>query len=209
MTPVETLNAVQPGKATDRKLTVGPSGDVVVTSVVTASADGVSLVRVDGPFARCVQRRIPILEMLSQDPESGNLRLNQLCDEIRSNIFNALEAGADGIAYVVAGANPEHMSPMSYGGHFLERDRQILSAIPTSAYVLVAIVGGAGTYLDFVSDLPGQAFAWDAHATGVTVDEMRSMRPGVLASTVDDADLIVLPSAGLLNGLETQTIGTH
>jgi hypothetical protein len=125
-----------------------------------------------------------ILTLLESDPEAGAERLSQAVLAIRELIDRA---GSKGIVYLLFGATPDHMSPMMYGGHFLELDRQILSGAKCNR--LVFVVGGPGVYLDFVSDLPAEAFGWDVKASGISVSEMRAMRTGALAAADPDADL--------------------
>ncbi|MEQ1936371.1 MAG: hypothetical protein ABL962_21150, partial [Fimbriimonadaceae bacterium] len=71
-------------------------------------------------------------------------------------------------------------SPMQYGGHYLEQDRQLLDFATASCQVALVIEGGPETYLDFVSDLPAEVFMWDEVSTGTSREVMKQMRPGEL-----------------------------
>jgi hypothetical protein len=77
---------------------------------------------------------------------------------------------------------------MEYGGHFLEVDRQLLSGVIDARFNALYVRGGSEPYIDFVSDLPAHAFAWDPQS-GVTVAQVREVRQGALASTDKDADI--------------------
>jgi hypothetical protein len=143
-----------------------------------------TLVEIPSPFKLVGPE---LLSLLESDPHAGAERLADAVAAIRRRIDVAMRAGAPGIVYLLFGANPDHMSPMMYGGHFLELDRQILSE--SDGNRIVFVVGGPGVYLDFVSDLPAEAFGWDVKASGVSVEEMRTMRSGVLAAADPAADL--------------------
>ena len=119
--------------------------------------------------------------------------LDALTNEVRASIERAIEHGADGILYQLYGAEPGHCSPMQYGGHFLDRDRELLGEITDATANVLFVVGGEGTYLDFLSDLPAHVFAWDSLSTGVSVADIRAMRNGALATQSPEADILLLP----------------
>ncbi len=79
---------------------------------------------------------------------------------------------------------------MQYGGFYLERDRELLEEAKDATFNLLWIDAGEEAYLDFVSDLPAHAFAWDIDATDVSVVQMRAMRPGALAAEDPTADFL-------------------
>ncbi len=109
--------------------------------------------------------------------------------------------------YRLHGAHPSHTSPMQYGGYYLERDREILEEITDARFNLLFIVGSEGTYIDFVSDLPAHVFAWDERASGVTLEEVRQMRTGALATTNPNADIqLISDEPDLTSYLETQAL---
>lgn len=58
------------------------------------------------------------------------------------------------VMYLVAEANPAKTSPMQYGGLFLDRDRDLLSALADGGRKVVLGVLGADSFIDFLSDLP-------------------------------------------------------
>jgi hypothetical protein len=151
------------------------------------------LVEIASPFQVCRLAGISILDELETNPVVGNGHLQAAVESARREIDLSLAAGADGILYCLHGATLAHMSPMSYGGHFLERDRELLSAYSSRAQIILFVAGGEGTYFDFVSDLPASAFAWDANSSMITASEMRSIRAGALASADPSSDIIIDP----------------
>jgi hypothetical protein len=193
LTPRERFIASVSGSGTDRKPSIGckaqPDADAVVIPIEdleqVSGKDQPVLVQVVNAYGRDPELK----EVLATDPDAGNERLRSLCDEIRAEVEQALEDGADGVVYVVTGAEPDHCTPMEYGGHFLERDRELLQFCRERATTVVFIEGGPETYFDFVSDLPADVFAWDCRKSNVPPERIRSMRNGVLAAEHEDADI--------------------
>ena len=148
-----------------------------------------NLVPVLNPFGRALREGTEIGDILAEDPDRGEEMLAELISQTRTAAADALDKGADGILYLLYGARAIHTTPMEYGGHYLERDRELLSEIENATFNMVFVVGEEDTYLDFVSDLPAHAFGWDRRATGTSVDDMRKMRDGALATNSPDADI--------------------
>jgi len=71
---------------------------------------------------------------------------------------------------------------MQYGGFYLERDRELLSSVPAVVTRVLLVPGGEDVFLDFVSDLPAEVFAWDSRASGFSSEYVRGMRQGLQAS---------------------------
>lgn len=165
-----------------------PTCDARVVSlediIAIEAGDQVILAEVLNPFGLALSEGINLNEELRRDPSAR--ALEHYTETVKRNIA----AARGGVFYVLVGASPDHSTPMQYGGHFLELDREIL-AIADLPFRVVYIAGGEGTFLDFVSDLPAEVFAWDSEATGVTAKEMRAMRSGALASRDAEADVIL------------------
>lgn len=158
---------------------------------------GKALRAVLNPYGRGLQEGVDIGAVLAENPRQGETLLDDLVSQTRAEISR----NGDGMIYLLVGARGLHTSPMEYGGHFLERDREILAEVRGA---IVFVVGEEDAYLDFVSDLPADIFAWDAIATGVSVPRMRSMRPGLLASNDPDADIELQLPEGAIADFERQ-----
>lgn len=154
-----------------------------------AGPDSIRLAPTLNPYGLALQTQTPVDDELADDPKKGEATLDRLVADTKSAIRTSLDQGADGILYLLYGARGLHTSPMEYGGHFLERDREILSEVEDAAFNMIFVVGEDDAYLDFVSDLPAHAFAWDCRATGTSVADMRSLRQGALATNSPDADI--------------------
>jgi len=141
--------------------------------------------RVDGPFGRAEQAGIPIVDLFEKDVASGDDVLAELIFATRKEILEANDA----ILYVISGPEPAKTTPMQYGGHFLERDRELLEFANQKGEVWLFVDAGPGAYLDFVSDLPAEVFAWNAVKTGFPLSEMRKLRNGRLCTNEQGADL--------------------
>jgi hypothetical protein len=151
--------------------------------------DQISLTKVVNPFGQALRQQRPVWETLAEEPTKGAKELDGLVALTRSEIKSALDRGADGVLYLLYGARGMHTTPMEYGGHYLERDRELLAEVEDATFNMIFVVGEDDAYLDFVSDLPAHAFAWDSKATSTTVDEMRAMRTGALATNSPEADI--------------------
>jgi len=159
-----------------------------VAHAIDANPSSAVLATVLSPLGRALERELHIVNELHGDVDKGNELLNQLVDETRDEMHASLEHGADGVFYVLDGAHPGVTTPMEYGGHFLEIDRQLMSGVIDARFNVLYVRGESEPYIDFVSDLPAHAFAWDPRC-GVTVAQVREMRPGALASVGTDADI--------------------
>lgn len=191
MTSRERLIAASRGEPTDRKPLVCwpvgcPESDVVTDA---GHPDQIRLTPVVNPFGQAIRHRVDVWDALAEDPARGAKQLDGLVARTRREAQGAIEHGADGILYLLYGARGLHSTPMEYGGHYLERDREILGEFASAAFNLIFVVGEDDAYLDFVSDLPAHAFGWDSEATGVGVNEIRPMRTGALATNDPNADI--------------------
>lgn len=147
---------------------------------------------VDGPFARGEALTLDLLDLLESDPDKGQLVLDGLVEETKS----ALGSTDHPVIYRLTGPEPALATPMQYGGFFLERDRELLEFAKSRGEVWLFVDAGPDAYLDFVSDLPADIFAWDAQKTRFPLSEMRKLRSGTLCTNEPGADL----SLSVLNG---------
>ena len=160
----------------------------------TSGADPhkINLFKIENPFATA--RTQGLLERLREDPEQAQAKLDLIVSLKHEEIACALNQGGDGILYVLQGAEPAESTPMEYGGLFLERDREILSAIEDAPFNVVFVDAGEGAYLDFVSDLPCHVLAWDYDRTNVPPSTVRPFREGAIATAHEDADILFAQS---------------
>src|SRR5690349_12089139 len=149
------------------------------------------LARVVSPLGRASS---DLVATLHEEVEKGAEEINRLEELTRQEIQSALASGADGVFYELEGAYPARTTPMEYGGHFLEVDRRLLTEIETATFNILFVCGEKEPYIDFVSDLPAHAFAWDPDS-GVTSDYVRTMRQGALAYTDCEIQLELLAGA--------------
>lgn len=196
MTVLERLTAASEGKSVDRRPVLrwmdDGESDVAIVGANGARPDVV--VEVVNPYGRALLHGIDLNQELRNDPETGNRQLAELVDETRNAIAKAFEAGAGGVLYRLHGASPVHCSPMQYGGFYLERDRELLAEAVERGFTLLFVVGDEETYLDFVSDLPAHAIAWDLMSTGYSLSAMREMRRGAIAADDPSAEIeLVIP----------------
>jgi hypothetical protein len=208
----ERLIAVARGGEVDQKPVICwpadcPESDAVVGQ---GTPTQISLTKVVNPFGQALRKQQAVWETLAEDPTKGAKELDGLVALTRNEINGALDNGADGVLYLLYGARGMHTTPMEYGGHYLERDRELLAEIEDTTFNMIFVVGEDDAYLDFVSDLPAHAFAWDSRATGTTVDEMRAMRTGALATNGRDADIdLRFGTESLSADLELELQETH
>lgn len=163
----------------------------------TVTVEGRTYTVIPSPLARGGRT---LVQSLAGQLPTGQLLLDRLVEETTQEARDA-----DDVLYLLAGAVPDVCSPMEYGGHFLERDREILQGWSGTRHVLLYVQGGDGVYLDFVSDLPAEIFAWNAEGSRISAREVRSMRTGLLAATDVEAEVRLNPD--LITMLEAIPIG--
>jgi len=217
MTSRERLMIAAGGGAVDCQprlgwLTSGEQTDGSIVDHIDSMAKGgresVVLVDVANPFGLALRRGIDINKALKDDPSVGSVVLDSLVDEVRQRITVSLANGADGIFYRLHGACPEHCSPMQYGGHYLERDRELLSEASDARLNVLFVAGKEELYIDFVSDLPAQVFAWDREKTRLSAEDIRACRIGAVASSDPSSEIdLVIGFENYLDNLEQPNIG--
>jgi hypothetical protein len=96
---------------------------------------------------------------------------------------------------------------MQYGGHYLERDRELLQSA-ADTFTVLFIAGQEELYIDFVSDLPASVFAWDRDLTQVSASEVRTSRTGATASSDPASEItLLIGRENYLENLEQPNIG--
>lgn len=192
MTGRERMIAAASGLPTEIRASVANDCQIVpvdrIRSAKESNPDLLTLALVHSPLSRALRNNIAIYDLIQADPITGNEKLDELCLATQARATDALGQGADGVCYLIEGASPKDSTPMQYGGHFLERDRELLESFATAKFNLLVIADTEEPYIDFVSDLAAQAFAWDS-SSNWTVSQVRELRPGALATDLADADI--------------------
>lgn len=150
-----------------------PCPPIPANADITVFRAGASLEQVDGkayrevlsPFALAHERGMDLLGILDEDPGRGEAKLNALQAEVAQAIA---DADGEGILYRLVGACPDHCTPMQYGGHFLEVDRELLSG---ATQPVIVFVEGSDIYLDFVADLPCTTMVWDPAQNSISQED--------------------------------------
>jgi hypothetical protein len=198
MTGRERLLAAARGGEVDQQPKIGWDGDVDGLIVPATKVkdyvgqDFAVLAEVLNPFGQAQRAEDDLDDLLANNPEAGDARLDLWAQGVRIQMDDALAAGADGIFYRIRGAEPELCSPMHFGGHYLERDREILEGVRDALLNVIYVDAGEGAYIDFVSDLPAAIFAWSAERSSVPVEAVREMRTGALAADSPEADVTLI-----------------
>lgn len=214
MTSRERLLAAARGDAVDRKpMIVWPNDEMYSDAAIVAigrlgnakASPRCVLAEIFSPFSRAIAKQMELNSAFKVDPTGAETVLRDLVEQTEREIAIALSNGADGIFYRLQGAEPEFSTPMEYGGHYLESDREILKQSESASLNVLCIEGGPEVYMDFVSDLPAHVFAWDSLRTHISVGEVRKMRAGILAAASPDADILFGGSYGLLQDM-TKTV---
>lgn len=149
--------------------------------VLQQAAEPAVLVEVVNPFGQALAAGVDLNGEFALAPEKGQEALEAYISGVRSSLMAALESGADGVLYRLFGAEPTLNSPMQFGGLYLERERELLSAIADARFNVIYLEGGEELYLDVVADLPAHAIAWDEKATDISASEARKAWKGALA----------------------------
>lgn len=219
MTSRERLVAAARGGEVDQKpVIVWPgasasdaSDAIVLKDLADFSAgDQAVLVQVVNPFGQALAKGIDLNSALDADPSKGDAILQSLRQEVIDQGLQALERGADGIFYVLLGARGSFCTPMQYGGHYLEVDREILEAWSDARLNVVFVAGNDDVYIDFVSDLPAHVFAWDVEASTFDAAYVRTLRSGAQLSSDPESEVRLVtgltPSENLAALLEKEPV---
>lgn len=200
MTGRERMVAACRGGELDRVPVIGQDALIVELSLVrealTSNEDSAILARIPSPLTRAKSEGNDLYTELESNPAYGEMQLAEYAVATRVDAADAIGQGADGICYVIDGAYPNYSTPMQYGGHFLELDREILSEFAQARLNMIYVAGADSPYLDFTSDLPGHLFAWDS-SCGVEPGEIKVMRDGALACDHPEADVRFIPNESL------------
>ncbi|MBL8047327.1 MAG: hypothetical protein JNJ45_01465 [Chthonomonas sp.] len=144
------------------------------------------------PFGRAHAAGTDLNQAIESDPAQGAELLASLIADTKREIALAIAQGAIGIAYRLVGAAPAHCTPMQFGGHYLEEERELLAEVGVPVLVFVE---GEDIYFEFVSDLPSAYMGWDVTRNQLTLAEARTYREGAFALAADDADLKIVGEA--------------
>lgn len=201
MNAKERLDQVLAGEQIEDKLTVslgeGPA-DIVVGHRIDDQNSCLNLQLIPGALAVTLEKNPEAFRLLEESPEEGESLILSALEDVQSRIEDCFSTGFDGFCYVVKGAYPEVSSPMQYGGHFLEVDRALLTGAEGLGYRMVLVEGDNEPYIDFVSDLPCELFAWDIRS-GIDPSNVREMRVGGLVANHHDSDLDLKLNSDCLN----------
>lgn len=195
------------------KPSIGWKGEVdgvIVPATEIANAIGgeqAVLAEVLSPYGQALRAGDDLNELLTRDPEAGAARLDLWVQGVKLQMEDALASGADGIFYRIVGADPTHCSPMQYGGLYLERDRELLANVSHAPVNVIYVDAGEEAYLDFLSDLPASIFAWSENRTSIPLSAVREMRPGLLATEGEDADVALVFEPTRTPDLVEATVG--
>lgn len=182
------------------------SADAVVVELsdveraLAESPDQAVLVRVDGLHARVESSTVPLFDLIANDPEAADAKLEEISLETSLACANALGSGADGVLYLLTGAHPAATSPMQYGSFFLERDRSILEAITDARFNVVLVEADTEPYLDFLTDLPCHVLAWTA-TEDVNLSDLRAMKGGALGTPRPGGDVLIAQTPESISSL--------
>ncbi len=163
-----------------------------VSAARKASTDACVLVAVKSPFGWSKAENLDLMSALNESPTAGGEELSRLADKSREEIRQAMDQGADGICYMLAGAEPSQTTPMQYGGFLLELDREILEEFSGAVFNAVWVQGESEPYLEFVADLPCHALGWNSSATGIHTDSIRPYRKGAFFGDSPESDICLL-----------------
>lgn len=168
------------GSELDRPLDMATDARVVSLRDLESwvGRDEATLVEVASPFTLSVLRGMGLNDILRDQPETGFNQLDSLRAEVEQTMHQALEMGADGLVYHLDGPRASACTPMQYGGHYLELDRELLAMVKEARIVLVWVPGQEPLYLDAISDLDAHAVGWNSMASGFPVHEFKALRPG-------------------------------
>ena len=170
MTGRERLVAAARGGPTDRVpvLVYPGTGADAADALVVLDSDSVVT---DEDQAVLVEVLSPYGQALDRGDDPATAILEELVEETRGAMRDALDAGADGVWYRLDGASGEGYA--RYQGH----DRTLLAEVADARLNVLFAVAPFDPAL--LSDLPAHVLAW---ADATPSDAVRALRPGAQAS---------------------------
>ncbi len=138
--------------------------------------DGTSYQGILSPLARAIQGSQDIVALLAGSPAEGDQLLAELVAQTREQI----ESASGPFNYIIAGAEPCYSTPMQYGGHFLELDRELIGARRPA----ITLIGGPETYIDVVSDLAETFLLWNSATITEDPQEVAKMTRATIITDV-------------------------
>lgn len=149
--------------------------------------DGTSYQGVLSPLARAIQASHHVVSLLADNPAEGDQFLAELVAQTREHI----EATNGPFNYVIAGAEPSFSTPMQYGGHFLELDRELIG----DRKPVITLIGGSETYIDVVSDLAETYLLWNPASITEDPQEVAKMTRARIITQVTNFPSLILGGA--------------
>lgn len=184
MTGRERLVAAARGGETDRvPVLVWPgSGADEADALIVSDSDSVVQ---DGERAVLVEVANPVGQALDRGEDPSHAVLDDLVEETRGAIRDALDAGADGVWLRLHGAQGEAYA------RFRDQDRILLEEIADARLnVLYAV---APFDLDLIRDLPAHVFAWSGEVPDA--ETVRAVRLGAQASADPASEIRLITPA--------------
>jgi hypothetical protein len=145
----------------------------------------------NNPFGASLADRVALNDLHVESPAAGSDKVAEYVSRLTEEGRASLEAGADGVFYLLQGARGAFCTPMQYGGYYLEADREILTELADANFNFIFVAGNDDVYIDFVSDLPAHFFAWDAEASTFDASYVRTLRSGALASSDPSSEVLL------------------
>lgn len=174
MTKRERFDAFLRGESLSPALCISDAGDPdadVLAMSLSGETDAARLAIVRSPLWHAQNSGFDLRTESQEDPDAAAASMQRFA-ATASGAAAAAAEWADGLLYILHGADPNHTTPMEYGGILLDLDREILSGV-TFGPRFVFVSGTEEPYLDFVSDLPCEAFGWESSLAPSKVAELR------------------------------------
>jgi uroporphyrinogen decarboxylase len=123
--------------------------------------------------------------------------LSAITENLRRFVRAAIDVGASGIFYSIAGASEEYMSEEEYERFGKPFDLMVLEAAK-GAHMNVLHIHGSRAYFDLVKDYPVRAINWsDRDATNPTLAKARTLTPKCLMGGIDEVNAKEMTTAEL------------
>lgn len=216
------LQSLREGETLSPKLSMiwsaspGHSCDAIVTNQVSlnhaiATHNGqLVLCEVHSPLGRIVRSQPQLLDTLRETPADAEDALLDFANEAKNEIREAFELGAHGIFYRLSGANPKVTTPMEYGGHFLEMDKELMAHASSGLLNVISVEDGPEIYIDAVAEVPGHAIHWDNALNELSIEAVRTMTTKFLVLDHPVADIHFAHSQEEIDRLqERSTTGSN
>ena len=130
-----------------------------------------------------------LLMHLDANPAAVRHGLSAIAISLADYASAWMDAGGDGIFYILDGAQLSRMPEGEYADVFLPLDRIVMQTAMEKGTFNVLHLHGAGLMFDIVHNLPAHVLNWSSRLTYPSLAEARGIHTGCIAGGIDETTI--------------------